>query len=278
MSNPVQTPDQRLISHPDYEAMSKEADRLRAELAALLLQRDDLRLVQGRRIEAAYLRRFGALELKVYEDYCECLRLKRKTTLLRARRNRREEIDGAEIEAELDSEFASYRAQMSEKLDEMNQALTTGDSKNRLTEAGKRELKTLYRTAVKALHPDLHPDGSEEREALLQRAMTAYQFRDLAGLRAVCEAVPGERAAEEPTMEALEAEVRELRRRVRSFNAELEQMKRSKPFSLRVYLEDEDRAAELEAELVGKLRELRERRTAFEQKIEALLHPAEDEL
>jgi hypothetical protein len=55
-------------------------------------------------------------------------------------------------------------------------------------------------------------------------------------------------------------------------------MKRSKPFSLRVYLEDEDRAAELEAELVGKLRELRERRAAFEQKIEALLHPAEDEL
>lgn len=79
-------------------------------------------------------------------------------------------------------------------------------------------------------------------------------------------------------MEALEAEVRELRRRVRSFNAELEQMNRSKPFSLRVYLEDEDRAAELEAELVGKLRELRERRAAFEQKIEALLHPAEDEL
>lgn len=278
MSIPAQTPDQRMISHPDYEALRKEADRLRAELAALLLQRDDLRLVQGRRIEAAYLRRFGALELKVYEDYCECLRLKRKTALLRARRNRREEIDGAEIEAELDGEFADYRTQMSEKLDEMNRALTPGESKTVLTEAGKRELKTLYRTAVKALHPDLHPDGSEEREAMLRRAMTAYQFRDLAALRAVCEAVPGERASEEPTLEALEAEVRELRSRVRSFQTELEQMKRTRPFNLRIYLEDEDRAAELEAELVGKLRELRQRRAAFEQKIEALLHPSEDEL
>ena len=278
MSIPAQTPDQRLISHPDYEALRKEADRLRAELAALLLQRDDLRLVQGRRIEAAYLRRFGALELKVYEDYCECLRLKRKTSLLRAKRNRREEIDGAEIEAELDGEFADYRAQMSEKLDEMNRAMTHGESKNVLTETGKRELKTLYRAAVKALHPDLHPGESEEREAMLRRAMTAYQFHDLAALRAVCEAVPGERAAEEPTMEALEAEVRALRSRVRSFQTELEQMKRTRPFSLRVYLEDEDRAAELEAELIGKLRELRQRRSAFEQKIEALLHPSEDEL
>ena len=278
MSTPLDESGQLPINHPDYEALKKEADRLRAELAALLLQRDDLRLVQGRRIEAAYLRRFGALELKVYEDYCECLRLKRKTSLLRAKRNRREEIDCSEIEAELDGEFASYREQMSEKLDEMNQALTPAESKSHLTEAGKRELKTLYRTAVKALHPDLHPGESEERESLLQRAMRAYQFRDLAGLRAVCEAVPGERGEEEPTLEALQAEVRELRRSVRSFNAELEQMKRTKPLSLRVYLEDADQAAALEAELMQKLRDLRDRRVAFEQKIEALLHPSEEEL
>ena len=68
---------QALGPHPEDQALREEIARLRASLTALLLQKDDLILIQCKRIETAYLRRFGALELKVYETWCECLRAKR---------------------------------------------------------------------------------------------------------------------------------------------------------------------------------------------------------
>ena len=62
--------DHTLAPHPEDAALREELARLRASLTVLLLQRDELLLIQCRRIEAAYLRRFGALELKVYESWC----------------------------------------------------------------------------------------------------------------------------------------------------------------------------------------------------------------
>ncbi|MBR6118758.1 MAG: hypothetical protein IKQ04_00375 [Oscillospiraceae bacterium] len=60
--------DQRMLGpHPEEQALREEIARLRASLTAVLLQKDELVLIQCRRIEAAYLRRFGALELKVIE-------------------------------------------------------------------------------------------------------------------------------------------------------------------------------------------------------------------
>ena len=53
------------VLHPDYDSLLEEEKRLRSELTVLLLQKDDLQTVQNKRIESAYLRRFGALELKL---------------------------------------------------------------------------------------------------------------------------------------------------------------------------------------------------------------------
>ncbi len=262
--------------HPEDEALREEIARLRASLTALLLQKDDLLLIQCRRIEAAYLRRFGALELKVYESWCECLRAKRKAKLIRASQNRRETADLPRIEAELDGEMAEYREKLESRFRRVEGVMEQREGPG-LTARGTKELKDLYRQAVKALHPDLHPGEDENRARTLNQAMHAYRAGDLGTLRAICETLEPVRERETTELEALRAEAKRLRVSIREFDRQLEAIKKDYPFSMRVYLEDDEQGRARQAELTGQLQDLRERTARYEAAIDRMLHPEDEE-
>lgn len=269
--------DQRMLGpHPEEQALREEIARLRASLTAVLLQRDELVLIQCRRIEAAYLRRFGALELKVYESWCECLRAKRRAKLLRAARNRREQPEPEQIEAALDEELSDYRRELEDRFRRVEGVVEPREGPG-LSQKGVRELKELYRQAVKSLHPDLHPGEDAERQQQLQQAMRAYRAGDLETLRALCDSVEPARTPEENSLEQLRAEAKRLRGSLRELNRQLEAVKGEYPFSARVYLEDEARGREKEAELTAQLRELRERTARYEEEAARLLSPEEED-
>ena len=262
--------------HPEDQALREEIARLRASLTLLLLQKDDLLLVQNRRIEAAYLRRFGALELKVYESWCGCLRAKRKAKLLRAGANRRERPDPDAVERQLDEELAEYKEKLEERFQKVAGVMEKHDGPG-LSASGQKELKSLFRQAVKALHPDLHPNESVERAELLNQAMRAYRGGDLNSLRSICDTMEPAGEREMDTLEELRAEVRRLRLNLRTQDRELEQIKKSYPYSARIYLEDEKQGRAKEAELTQQLRELRDRTARYEEEIAALTAPEEGE-
>lgn len=264
--NTVQTP----VQHPEDAELREELARLRASLTALLLQRDELMLIQCRRIEAAYLRRFGALELKVYESWCDCLRVKRKLKLIRARQNRREQADLAQIEAELDGELAVYREQLAERFERIA-GLGQKQGGPGLTDRGARELKELYRRAVKALHPDLHPGEDDRRARTLDQAMRAYRAGDLDTLRAVCDAMEPTAEAACDTLAELRAEIKRLRARLHELNDAVEAIKHQYPYNARVYLEDAEHALARRQELNQQLRDLREQTARYETAIAQML-------
>ena len=161
-----------LVPNPEEQALQETVARLRASLTALLLQKDELLLIQCKRVESLYLRRFGALELKLYEAWCDCLRAKKKAKLIRVCRNRRQAVDVEQIEARLEEELSVYRQQLEQRSSRVFGALRSGEGSG-LTSRGVKELKNLYRQAVKALHPDLHPGEEEARSRILQQAMRA---------------------------------------------------------------------------------------------------------
>lgn len=268
--------EESLALHPADEALREEIPRLRASLTALLLQKDELLLVQCPRIEAAYLRRFGALELKVYECFCGCLRAKRKAKLIRARQNRRERPDPTQIEAELDEELAVYRQELETRFQRVAGVLEKREGPG-LTAKGTKELKELYRRAVKALHPDLHPEGEENQSRCLNQAMRAYRAGDIRTLRTICDSLEPAAETELNALEELEAEARRLRRSLRELDEELERVKTSYPFSARIYLEDPERGREKEAELTQQLQSLRERTEQYERAVARMLAPEEGE-
>lgn len=267
--------DHTLTPHPEDAALREELARLCASLTALLLQRDELLLIQCRRIEAAYLRRFGALELKVYECWCDCLRAKRKAKLIRARQNRREQADLTQIEAELDGELAVYR----EKLEERVQRIAGLGQKQGgpgLSVGGARELRELYRQAVKALHPDLHPGEDERRVRTLEQAMRAYRAGDLDTLRAICDAVEPAKERTLTGLAALRTEVQRLRASLRELNNSIEKIKQEYPYNARVYLEDEASALARRQELSNQLRDLKMRTARYETAIARMLDDEEE--
>ena len=261
--------EKRIDLHPEDAALREEVARLRASLTVLLLQRDDLVLVQCKRVEAAYLRRFGPLELKVYEAWCACLRAKRKARLIRAEQNRRSQADLDQIEAALDGEMAAYQEELTARFRRVEGAMDRRGSG--LTQRGLKEARDLYLRAVKALHPDLHPDGDELQAKTLEQAMRAYRAGDLETLRDVCETLTPREEDPTPTLEALRAEAARLRSRVRAFDRELEEIKAQYPYSARCYLEDEALGQAREAELQGQLRDLRARTARYEAAIAEML-------
>lgn len=265
-----------LEPHPEDLALREEIARLRASLTALLLQKDDLLLVQCRRIEAAYLRRFGALELKVYECWCDCLRAKRKAKMIRACRNRREQANEGQIEAALDQELSEYREELTNRFRRVESVMERRDGPG-LTHRGQKELKDLYRKAVKALHPDLHPGEDQERERALDQAMRAYRAGDLETLRTICDSLEPTSEDAVSTLDELRMEVKRLRAGIRSFDEQLEEIKSKYPFSARVYLEDEAQGRAREAELKKQLQELRDRTARYEAEIARMLDPESEE-
>ena len=271
-------PNKSIAASSEYETLCEDVRRLRAELTVLLLQKDDLQLVQSKRIEAAYLRRFGALELKLYEIYCGCLRAKRKASMIRTKLNRREAVDLAAVEESLDEAFSQYREELSTRMDLLYKVLEPREAAG-LTTAGRKELKTLYRQAVKALHPDLHTEAGEQETQLLQRAIEAYRRSDLDGLREVCDAIGSDPAEPVPenSLEALREEKKRLQRTVRRSARELESCKAAYPISMRVYLEDAEQGAAHQQELEEKIRTLQERRDRYEAGILQMLKDDEEE-
>ena len=273
----METNDYRALEpHPEDLALREEIARLRASLTALLLQKDDLLLVQCRRIEAAYLRRFGALELKVYECWCDCLRAKRKAKMIRACRNRREQANESQIEAALDQELSEYREELTNRFRRVESVMERREGPG-LTQRGQKELKDLYRKAVKALHPDLHPGEDQERERTLDQAMRAYRAGDLETLRTICDSLEPTPEDAVSTLDELRMEVKRLRAGIRSFDEQLEEIKSKYPFSARVYLEDEAQGRAREAELKKQLQELRDRTARYEAEIARMLDPESEE-
>ncbi|HCF89455.1 MAG TPA: molecular chaperone DnaJ, partial [Firmicutes bacterium] len=154
------TPPKLVVLHPDFAKLQADVAKIRIELSMLVLERDDLIFQECKNIEMAYMLSLGALEYKVYEAECAALRLKRKAELIQAQQNRQEKVILSKIEDTLEREFAEYQAKLDKQIDKMNAALDRNRHGEPLTDAESREMKQLYRTIIKVLHPDLNPDLS----------------------------------------------------------------------------------------------------------------------
>ncbi len=261
-----------IIVFPDFEKLQTEVQKLRTELSMLVLERDDLRFTECRNIEMTYMLKLGALEYKAFETQCAFLRLRRKLEMIQARLNRQERIDIQAIESSLDTEFADFQEKLNEQISRMNDAIERSHSEF-LSADDAAELKKLYRRIVKALHPDLHPDISEEKIALFDNAVKAYERGDLTALR-IIDAMVSESPLPEAHEDAMQELIKErdrLKALLDSIRNSIERIKSEYPYTMKELISDEQKITLRREELEDIIEQYNEAISIYNARIKELL-------
>lgn len=234
----------QIIEFPDIKKLKEKIRFLRRELEDLYPEKEHLVGVICENIQRDYTLVFGSLEYKLYEAYCEYLRLRRKRDLIQAKVNRGEEPDMEAIESRLDEEFREYKRRLEEQMEEVNEAIEKSKLKL-LPEEEQKELKKLYKAIVKRLHPDLNPSITEGEKELFYNATQSYKLGDLVTLRIIYDiAVKGEEDEElSLSNDSLAKEAERLEKAIVAIREEIERIKSNPPYSLKIYLEDERKKA-----------------------------------
>ena len=258
--------------HPNFEKLNTEVEELRAELTALVFERDTLLHQECKNIETAYMLSVGALEYKAYEVECAILRLKRKAELIQAKKNRQEKIILPEIESMLDAEFAEYQEKLNEQLKKMNAALKRSIGRP-LTEEERRELKKLYHAIVKALHPDLHPDLSYEKIQLFHNAVEAYKRCDLGRLRIIDAMMsePNPIAQKSESLTVLAKEKERLTKLLQDVKDSIAEIKSEYPYTMKSLVQSPAKIKARKTELETHIKQLNETLAAYTARIEEML-------
>lgn len=157
----------------EMQELKKQIRELKEHIADLMLQRDELRFVICENIKTEYMLTIGQLEYKVYQAYCQYLRLRRKKEMMQACKNRKQPIRIDEIERTLNVEFLEYQQKLDEKIREMKEALNRSKM-DLLSPEKTSEIKKKYHMIVKQLHPDLHPSLSDAKKELFYQATEAF--------------------------------------------------------------------------------------------------------
>lgn len=257
-----------VILLPEYEALKRGVEKLRTEISLLVLERDQLRFVECRNLETAYMLAVGALEYKAYEAQCLTLRLKRKIEMIQAKRNRQEKVILSQIEHALDAEFDEYQRKLNDQMEKMNQAIERSHSPF-LTDEETAECKKLYRAIVKALHPDLHLDLTDAQKQLFQNAVQAYQDGDLNTLRLI------RAMSEEPPLPdnrenaaaALYREKERLKNMLTAIHEDIAAIKSEFPYTMKKFLSDPQQVEKKKQELTSIIGQYQDMAKHYQEKI-----------
>lgn len=261
-----------VIVFADFEKLKSEVEKMRTELSMLLLERDELQFVICKNIETEYMLKLGSMEYKAYEAQCAALRLKRKLELIQAKKNRQETVILSEIEETLDNEFAEYQEQLDAQIDKMNDALKRSKTAV-LSDEENKELKTLYRKIVKALHPDMNPGVSKAQIQLFDNAVSAYKNGDLETLRMIYEMVGNNPLPEQhkDAMTQLVEERERLQGLLKSIKESMDAIKSAYPYTMKGILEDTEKTAQKKQEFESILEQYNELISIYKAKIEEML-------
>lgn len=236
-----------MMELPGLRRLKEEVERLRQELTDLFLEKDELVYVVCENIKAEYMVLVGQLEYQVYEAYCIYLMLRRKKELIQTYLNRQEEINLAEIDKKLNKEFEEYQEKLDHKLSELNASLARKLA-DKLSNEETSELKKLYRKIVKLVHPDLNRDTSKSKVSLFQKAVKAYEEGDLEAMRLINELVELKVVShideKLDSMTQLNNEKTKLESLINKTKTDIENIKNDYPYTLRIYLTDEEKRKE----------------------------------
>ena len=159
----------------------------------------------------------------------------------------------------LDKEFAGFQCQLNEQIDKMNKALDHSQG-HVLTDEETKQIKKLYRSIVKALHPDLHPEITPAQMQLFQNAVQAYENGDIGNLLIISEMVAGPVVPEqsESGLSILTKDKERLTKTLELIREQIANIKSEYPYTMKELVNAPEQVAEKRTELEKMIEELKE--------------------
>ena len=160
--------------------LAQEVESAQNALLTRIEQLDTLRYVEAPKLRSEYMVKIGTSEEEVLDAELNTKMLQRKLELIQIKRNRREPIDMAEIDQQIEAE-------RKELLEQAEVADAAGQQLPQLTEEQQDELQKLYHKIVENFHPQVHPNLTDTEKALYEKAVEAYRSRNLDALKLIDE-------------------------------------------------------------------------------------------
>lgn len=165
-------------THTFTDWLYSEVMSARNALLTLYEQMDKMKFIEGPQLEQQYMDLVGSEEETIIPLEIKCELLKKKQQLIQAAINRREPVDEAAIDAQIN-------ALWEEKLQEAGGTIPPGTGCYSLSQGQLDDLQELYQKIVKSFHPHMHPEITENQKLLFDKAQEAYRRRDMAALQLI---------------------------------------------------------------------------------------------
>lgn len=160
-------------------------DSLQGQVADAVVELDDIRLQINPQLYGLWATRIGVYVVLEREAELEMRRARRKLELIQTAANREEPIEMDEVEATLTQELEEWEREIARFRAENTGRVAAFGTGEYLTLEQTAEIKSLYRTVCKRLHPDIAGDLTAMEKALLLAAQNAYEAGDLPRMRAI---------------------------------------------------------------------------------------------
>lgn len=258
----------------DEITLKEKLAELRQGVIEILLEIDNMTLQVNPQIQMEYAKKIGYLENDLFKWQLRARREKRKLALAQAAANRGENVQTESLDDVLDIEFAEWEAQLAKQSEKQLELLEALTGMRPLSPKEAREFKELHCRLIRRLHPDLHPDLTEEALRFFLIAQAAYESGDLSTLRVVDVATQDLEAAEEDeeivSEDAAEIEIAMVQAQLNVAEEQLENLKRSHPYCLRELLGDPLKVAERQRALESQISEQKKIAKTFAERVEEL--------
>ena len=243
--------------HPRVASMQAELKELRARSARLFAKAEYMQFEERPTLTSLYESAIGSLLFQEYKLEIEIKIVDLEISLVQAYINHNAPINQERIDSQIKAAQEEYRSSVERKEAELKAAQEFLNSPA-LSKEESSELRELYRMLAKALHPDLHPNQTQEEHDLFIKAASAYRCGDIHALRQIALYVKGQQVEDIPS-EDLAGLIEKAREAIAVYQERIDLMNGQFPFLYRDKILDAGWIREQQVEISERITKARSR-------------------
>ncbi len=248
---------------PENEELNRQLAQLAVEFLDLFTRHKGMVEDESVILNALYLEKLGRFQLELLQKKTEAARLKMKMNLMQAAINRDERPDVQAIEKLVDKKFQDYYAEIEAQAAALDQAKEV--LSHLVSEEDTRKLKELFRVLCKRLHPDLHPDQTEDEKELFIKVKSAYDLQKIAELQHIFLYLDESKKEDRLLISGDEKmeRISRLEGNIKSLTAKIAQLHQTFPFNIKELIVDEKYIAQKQGELKSEIENFERQRVRY---------------